>query len=120
MSYTIDVTCALVSAYTEEDEWMDGDTRELEPSHAHSLAYDPSEDGDSPRDWAIETLRDMASFEPSSYPIGPVARPHEGLHASQDDDNYSGPGRRMRETSAYLNGDWTDAERADVFRGATA
>jgi hypothetical protein len=66
--------------------------------------------------WAIRKLRPMASFEPSAYPVQTTAGAHEWLTAN-DHDPYTS---HEDEITVYLTGDWTDTERAEVYRAVTA
>jgi hypothetical protein len=72
----------------------------------------------APVAWAayvIDTTTD--AVEPSSSPIGDAVREHEWLSGSYTDP-YLGDSK-VTETSVRLTGDWTDEERALVFKMVT-
>jgi hypothetical protein len=106
----------------DTDGYHDGDQGECLDESDESQTYDAYDTSDPddvpvpPVAWAISVLRDTASFESSEEPVPAelwadacltATEPH--LYTSHED-----------EIKARLTGDWTDAQRAEVFRGATA
>jgi hypothetical protein len=62
--------------------------------------------------WAVERIGRTDAYEPSCEPVPAELNEHEWLAGT-----YQHPYRdQTQETSVYLTGDWTPAERADVFR----
>lgn len=70
-----------------------------------------------PVSWAIRVLRPRAAFEPSQSPVPDALPEHAWLSANRETDNYTS---LETETSVRLTGDWTPAERAEVFRAVTS
>ena len=124
-TYEIEISTQVVT-YREDGthEWMDGDHKEL----SHDMQVIVMEDDDfldhSTGDnrahvaWAahvIDTTTD--AIQPSSSPIYNTVREHEWLSGSYVDP-YQGDSK-VTETSVRLTGDWTDEDRALVFKAIT-
>lgn len=136
MNYTIAITHRLISGYAElcpwlgDDDhtaddcdaqcrWLDGDVRQIGNTMSNLLEFDLGDlqEYGNAVEWAVTMLRRMESFEPSRWPIGETARPHEWLCATTP-NNYD---ETERETTVRLIGsEWTEHERATVFRRVTA
>lgn len=120
VSYELETCPQLgIDGHTADDctgdcTWLEGGSRPLSEPEREVREFDSSE-FDSPVNWAIETLRPLYSFEPSSYPIGTVEREHAWLSACdrQSDGSHI-------EVTARLAGRWTPAQRARAFRRITA
>lgn len=124
-TYEIEISTQIVT-YREDGthEWMDGDHKEL--SHDMQTIVMDDDDHEMFDDlpiaahvaWAtyvIDTTTD--AIHPSSSPIGDSAREHEWLSGSYEDP-YQGDSK-VTETSVRLTGDWTDHDRALVFKAIT-
>lgn len=78
------------------------------------------DEGDAPKtpvQWAIATIRPLASFEPSVSPIPDALNAHAWLGSSER--QFTRDGEIDTEISVRLEGNWTPKERAEVFRGVT-
>lgn len=135
MAYIIEVNKRVVSYRAEKCEfegtedhecesdctWMEGESRELETpttSEDSPDKYDLELFDGSLIDWAVDYCCNKACVtKASSSPVEDSVPEHDWLHAS-DEDPYRGDSR-VTETSVYLRGDWTDQQRAEVFRRAT-
>jgi hypothetical protein len=138
MAYTIKVRKANV-AYrldecrwkgTEHDDedhqcesectWMDGDRREIgfgSEGEYEPDAYDLEEYG-SPVEWAVRTIRkDYPDVVNAPQMLNGTAQENQWIDGSYEDP-YKGD-LDVTETSIWLVGDWTETERAEVFRRAT-
>ena len=118
MSYTLEITCRVVTYRDSEGAWMDGSNVELETPSTSTLVYDAddAEDHGSPVGWAVDALDRTDVVEASMWPIPDAVREHDWLSGSYQDP-YRGESR-VTETTARLTGDWTPEERAEVFRAA--
>lgn len=118
MEYTIEIFTRVVSYRDEDGEWMDGGNRELETPLLERIsadAYDLEQHDGEPTAWAVDYLQSRTDVtEPSLYPIGPDVPEHAWLSGTYQDP-YQGDSR-VTKTSAYLKGDWSPQQRADVFR----
>lgn len=77
--------------------------------------YDPGYDEGSPVEWAADRLRRTDATEPSVYPVPGELPAHAWLSGT-----YAHPYLdETLETSARLEGDWTPAQRAEVFRAVS-
>lgn len=132
VAYTIEETKAVVSYRAEECEitdedhectgdctWLDGDKRELESPSTSEIepdAYDLEEYDNSPVAWAVEYIwRKTDAVTPSVDPIGATVGAHCWISGSYNHPYLNDS--HVTETSVRLTGDWTDEERAQVFRG---
>jgi len=99
---------------TGDCTWLEGGYRSIsDPETEHHIM--PADSDRTAVAWAVEELRPLHSFEPSSYPVGTSARAHEWLSACE----VRGDDTRI-EISARLVGDWSEEERAEAFRLITA
>lgn len=126
MSYTIEITRSVVSYRTPAGvtptggqygcEWMDGESRLIEPPFTVREAYDECDaewwEGDVIA-WAIDRIDRTGVAIPSAYPIGDAVPEHAWLHG-QYDDLYEGDSK-VTETSVRLTGEWSPQQRAKVF-----
>jgi len=102
-----------------ECTWMNGDRRELRPSDTYEYEpdhWDLDEHG-TPVEWAVAHLTRHYAELTESTTTGDTARASEWISGSYE-DAYRGD-LDVTETSAYLVGDWTEKERAEVFRRVT-
>lgn len=118
-TYSIEITGTLVAYRNAEGEWLEGDRVELASNTATVTMDDDDyaafDDGTSHIAWAvyvIDTTTD--AVHPSSSPIGDEVREYEWLSGSYTDP-YEGD-RKVTETSVRLTGDWSDQDRAIVFK----
>lgn len=118
MSYDVDIHKRDIDPYVETPGggriWLDGDVREVRDHGTDTLTYDSddAEEHGSPVAWATEVISKTDAYEPSQVPVPAEAPAHLWLSGS-----YADPYSTMQtETSVRLSGDWTPAERADVFR----
>lgn len=114
MAYTIEINRRITSPYSESGEWLDGDVRVISEQPTDTESYDPEWDYDNEGHvwWAIHRLRPMESFESGMYPIPDEVREHAWLLGCYEHPYKSD----HHETTVRLTGDWTPAERSDVFR----
>ncbi|SEB60367.1 hypothetical protein SAMN04490356_0883 [Streptomyces melanosporofaciens] len=126
MSYTIEITRSVVSYRTSTGvtptggryggEWMEGETRVIEPSFTVCEAYDACDaewwEGDVVA-WAIDRIDRTGVTDPSTYPIGDAVPEHAWLHGRYEDP-YEGDSK-VTETSVRLTGDWCPQQRAKAF-----
>lgn len=113
MVYQIEWTKLDVSYEDEQGNSLEGDRRVLRELHELPDTYDP-EFGDEggPVAWAVEVLGKTDAYEPSQYPV-----PAELSASAWLSGTYEHPhGDYRQETTARLTGDWTGAQRAEVFR----
>jgi hypothetical protein len=117
MSYDIEISRRTTDPYTEEGEWMEGDSREIRDHGTDTETYDPEfDDQGSPAAWAVERIRRTGTYEPSVSPV--PAELHDSAWLSCTiEDNYT---TQREEVSVRLSGAWTPAERAEVFRLVSA
>lgn len=103
---------------TGECTWLDGGSREISPATNELIVgcLEDQEDHGSFVAWAVEYLRALPySFEPSSWPI-PAEEP---LRAWLSANDWQPDGTSI-EVSVWLTGsEWTDQQRAEVFRRVT-
>jgi hypothetical protein len=92
---------------------LESDRRVLRDHHEMPDTYDPEFGGEGgPVTWAVDVLSKTDAYEPSICPVPAGIGPSAWLSGT-----YESPfGDYVQETTARLTGDWTDAERADVFR----
>lgn len=100
--------------------WMDGDRRELDSGSMSEFEpdeYDMEEYG-MPLEWAVGMIR-------KAYPdVNHAPQMRDGTAEEREwmsgssEDAYRGD-MDVTETSVYLRGDWTPAERGEVFRRVT-
>lgn len=135
-TYTIEVTTRVVTGEAESCRYegendpehectgectsLDGDVRELEAPRIEEITADADDleafEGD-PVAWAVDHIRTHTdATEPSSSPIGDTAREREWLSGTRADvyDN-----SRETQTTVRLTGDWTEQQRAQVFKATT-
>ena len=111
MTYDIEINRRTVTYRGESGEWLDGGSVELSSDLGQVESFDPTDDPyDTPFYWAVHLLETEGVMEPSSYPI--QGKAHEWLSDSYTDP-YTG---HVDEVTARLTGDWTEVQRADVFR----
>lgn len=101
MSYEIEIYRRTIDPYSEEGEWMEGDSREVRDHGTDTEAYEPEFDGPEPLPW----------YSVRRY-LGAAERERAWLGGTYEDPY----GRWTEETSVHLTGDWTPAERAEIFR----
>lgn len=107
----------------DTDNYHDGDPGPVVASRDASRKFGDAYDTDdawgnplTPVQWAINVLRPMAAFEPSSWPIQDEEPEFTWLSSWQSFD----PATSIEtDISVRLTGDWTDRERSEVFRGTT-
>lgn len=134
MPYIIAVTKCVVSyraekcAFEDEEDhecesdctWLGGDSRELETPNTCEVTpdeYDLEWHDGSVIAWAVDYCRNNEYVTEASFaPIGDAAPEHAWLSATSEDP-YQGDSR-VTETSVYLKGDWTEQQRAEIFRKA--
>jgi len=132
--FTIEVTTRVVSGEAESCRFegegdpehectgdctsLEGDVRELEAPRTEEVTADGDDlevFGGDPVAWAVDYIRTKTdAVEPSASPVGDRAREHEWLSGVYVDpyDN-----SRETHTSVRLTGDWSEEERARVFKG---
>lgn len=121
MTYDIEISRRTLTYRDDSGEWMDGGSVELSSEPTSVESYDPEDSeygrqyGKTPIEWAYDVIRRTDATEPSSYPIGLTAGPHEWLHGYYTDP-YTG---HETETTVRMLGDWSEHARADVFRAVT-
>ncbi|KUJ70814.1 hypothetical protein ACZ90_00400 [Streptomyces albus subsp. albus] len=102
---------------TGECTWLDGDRRVIWEYQPKTITPDADDldvfDGSAVR-WAAYRLSQTDVTESSVSPIGAAVRAHCWLSGSYTDP-YQGDSH-VTETTARLTGEWTPAERAEVFR----
>lgn len=112
MSKIVEINKHLVSYYAEDGEtWLDGDYREIEPVDSTQVEYDLNE-WQLPVEWAVDEIGDTDASEASTSPIPDAVPEHNWLYGSYTNP-YTGD---VLETTVRLTGDWTEEERAEVFR----
>jgi hypothetical protein len=134
--HDIEISRRTIDPYDETGRWMDGDTREVCDHGTDTETYDPAYDGPEPLPWwnvrryagaskreraarvawAAERIGRTGAYEPSVYPVPAELSPHAWLSGAVD-DSYT---TEREEVSVRLTGDWSDAERAEVFRLVSA
>jgi hypothetical protein len=131
-AYTVQVSKRVVSGYAEECayvaeeghectgdcRWLEGDSRELETPTTEDVEADADDleafGGDAVA-WAVDYIWTKTdAVEPSASPVGAEAYAHEWLSGTSSDPYNS---ERETHTSVYLTEGWTDAQRAQVFKG---
>ena len=114
MVYVIEVSKQDVSYRAEDGTWLEGDRRVLRDHGTETETYPgrAAEGGNGPVTWAASWLRGTDAQEPSVYPIGDELPEHAWLSGTYEHP-YDGT---TLESSYRLTGDWTPAERAQVFR----
>lgn len=130
MAYSVVITTHVVSYYAEsaadtdcnceepgsECFWLNGGSREITPAETEVEDFPCCDDPwDTPHGWAVQLIRGTDVTEASSYPLGDAVAAH-GYLFGQYTDPYTG---NVTETTVRLTGEWTDEERADVFRAVT-
>lgn len=123
-TYALEITGTVYSYRDGDGNDLDGDRRELS-SDTTTVIMDEDDaflygDLDEPAhvvwaEYVIETTTD--AIHPSSSPIGDSVREHERLSGSYEDP-YQGDSK-VTETSVRLTGDWTNEDRALVFKMIT-
>lgn len=118
MAFTVEISRRTVTYYDGHGEWMDGESTELADHGTSVEAYDEydAEEYGSPVAWAIDRLRRTDACEPSVSPIPDTLPAHAWLSGTYDEPYTSD----VQETTARVTGDFTDAQRAEIFRGVTA
>jgi hypothetical protein len=124
MSYDIEITGTTYSYRDLDGEPLDGDRIEL-ASHTTIMTMDDDdaflyEFDEHPAHimWAVDSIDTTTdAVHPSSSPIGDQVPAHAWLSGSYTDP-YVGDAK-ITETSVRLTGDWTDEERAIVFKAIT-
>lgn len=126
MTYRIEVTRTWYYVKSDESETWQTDAHRTECSEME-YDSDAKAEYDSPVEWAVAMLNNesivqtpnMAGFpdlQPSGHPIPDAVAPHWWLSGTTP-DNYID---EETETSVRLvSPEWTDEQRAEVFRGAT-
>lgn len=139
MGYIVEVTTAhvayrleecpfLADGTAEEDHqcesdctWMDGDKREIrtpDTSEQEPDEYDMEEYENNVVEWAVALIRKHYSdVENAPQMRDGEARESDWIDGSAE-DVYRGD-LDVTETTIFLKGEWTDAERGEVFRRAT-
>jgi hypothetical protein len=113
MTYQIDWTKQDVSYCAEDGTYLEGDRRVLRDHHEMPDTYDPESGGEGgPVAWAVDVLSKTDACQPSIYPVPAGIGPSAWLSGTYEHPH----GDYVQETTARLTGDWTDAQRADVFR----
>lgn len=115
MTYDIEVHARWVSYHSESGQWLDGDSRLIRELPNETHTFDPDDTVDAVT-WASQYLRASESWEPSVWPVPSTVGEHTWLSACYEDPHTD----EHLESTAYLTGDWTDEQRAEVFRRATA
>lgn len=112
----IEVTREDVSYYSETGDWLDGDRRVIRDHGTDVDTYGPDDADLAPILWAAERINRTDASQPSIDPLPDEISGREWLSGTYTDpyDN-----RLLTETSARLEGDWTPAERAEVFNRVT-
>lgn len=118
MAYMIETSIHLYSPYSEDGDWLDGDTRTINVSTPTPYVFDEydAEEHGTPVNWAVHILRKEGMNESSAYPVDDAIGPHAWLSETYQDPYTD----ELQETSARLTGEWTDMERAEVFRRTLA
>jgi hypothetical protein len=134
--YDIEISRQTVDPYTEEGEWMEGNYREVYDHGTDTETYEPEFDGPDPLPWysvrryvgaaererkartawAVERIQRTGAWEPSVSPV-PAELPASAWLSGTSPDNYT---TERDETSVHLVGDWSDAQRAEIFRAVSA
>lgn len=114
MRYALQVTTSTVFNRDEDGEWLDGDHRTV--SEPETVIFEADEwdlEDMTPVDWAVDYLeRRVWPTEASMYPLPDHVR--ESVWLSRTSPH---PYRNQaEEVSVWLVGDWTGAERAEIFR----
>lgn len=112
MAYEIRISKQDVSYNAEDGTPLDGDRRVIRDHLDEVDVYDPACDEGSPVEWAAGRLSRTDAAEPSVHPVPgelPASAWLSGTYAHPYLDE-------TLETSARLEGDWTPAQRAEVFR----
>jgi hypothetical protein len=123
-TYEIKINTEIVRYEDENGEPFDGDREVLSEDESIITMDDDDlasfdDPGVAPVAWAayvIDTTTD--AVHPSSSPIYDTVREHEWLSGSYVDP-YQGQSK-VTETAVRLTGDWTDEERAIVFKMITS
>lgn len=103
--------------------WMEGDRRELDSGSTYSEswekldAYD-REDHDGPVSWAVWYIRKHHPEVVNAPQMTDGKALEREWIDGESEDPYRGD-LDVDTTTVYLRGDWTDAERGDVFRKVT-
>ncbi len=119
---TLVITRRHLSGYSEEGDWLEGDTRELGPDYEDTYSPDAEDRAEHGGAYAAVAayLRKMVTgdgWQPSAYPIGEAAGRSEWLGMT-DQRAPGDPHWDFYEYSAYVRGA-TEQGRAKVFRAAT-
>jgi hypothetical protein len=117
MAYVIEVNHRMVTDYdADTGEWLDGDAVKIDDwSEVEKYdGYDAEEYG-SPVAWAIARIG-RASWEANISPI-PERVPAWGWLFDLHGDPY---GVEIEEVTVRVTGDFTDRERAEIFRAVAA
>jgi hypothetical protein len=125
--FAIEVTRTWSYNMSDEVESWTTDPHRTDTETMEYVYADECDNYAGPVDWAVGMLNNdrvvstpgMCGFpalNPSSSPIGPVARPHEWLSGTAT-DNYT---NEETEWSVYLTSSgWSDEQRAEVFTRAS-
>ena len=113
MVYVIEVSKQDVSYRAEDGTWLEGDRRVLRDHGTETDTFEAGMvDDESPAEWAVSVLKRTDAQEPSVWPI-PAGLPEHAWLSGSYEHPYDGT---VLESSYRLTGDWTPAERAEVFR----
>lgn len=110
MAYVIEVSKEDVSYYAEDGTPFEGDRRVIRDHGTETDTWEAG--GPGPVAWAVAWLKCTDAEDPSLYPIGDEVPAHAWL-SGRYVHPYDGT---TLESSYRLTGDWTPAERAEVFR----
>jgi len=124
-TYKIEITGTVYSYNDENGENLDGDRRELASNTTNVIMDDDDQElfegFDIPANvaWAASVVVSITdAVEPSCSPLPDAIGEHCWLSGSYTDP-YEGD-NKITETSVRLTGDWTDEDRALVFKKITA
>jgi hypothetical protein len=118
MIYRVEVTRISYRPYNAAGEWLDGDREMLAEYGTDVCTYD-ADDAEcfgSPIAWAFDRIERTDARQPSTSPVPKEVPEHAWLTGT-----YNHPyGSEIEETTIRLTGDWSDRDRAIVFRAITA
>jgi len=117
MGYAVEISRRDVSGNAEDGTPLDGDVREIRDYGTETEVYDTddAEDYGSPVGWAVAVVGKTNAIHPSIDPVGSALSERAWLSGT-----YVHPYLDQREEiSVYLTGDWTPAQRAEVFRAVS-
>lgn len=122
-TYAIKINTEIVSYRDDDGEWMDGERKILSEDESVLIMDDDDLELFEINElahvsWAVHVIDTTTdAIHPSGSPIGDREPEHAWLSGSYEDP-YQGQSK-VTETSVRLTGDWTDHDRALVFKTIT-